>query len=114
MNNINMSIVIILLKDLVTKYKGEYAKCVRGQSSPSSWLNSPSTPPTTFHSMVRRDLNPVVSSYTSGIMVNILYKYLLNQNMKYEIDIHLRRSTQLSLLKVTDEPPKPICRLALS
>ena len=32
MNNINMSIVIILLKDLTTKCKGEYAKSVRGQS----------------------------------------------------------------------------------
>ena len=32
MNNINMSIVIILLKDITTKCKGEYAKSVRGQS----------------------------------------------------------------------------------
>ena len=72
-----MSIVIILLKDLTTKSNVKVSMPSLSEVSPSSWLNSPSTPPTTFHSMVRRDLNPVVSSYTSGIMVNTLYKYLL-------------------------------------
>jgi len=32
MNSMNMSIVIILPKDLATKCKGEYAKSVRGKS----------------------------------------------------------------------------------
>ena len=68
-----MSIVIILPKDLATKCKVSMPSV--SEVSPSSWLNSPSTPPTTFHSMVRRDLNPVISSHTSGIMVNIMYKF---------------------------------------
>ena len=54
----NMSIVIILQKDLTTKCKGEYAKSVRGQSQFLVEISIHSSHNLPFNG--QRNLNPMI------------------------------------------------------
>ena len=80
MNNINMSIVIILLKDITTKCKGEYA---RGQSQFLVEFTIHSSHKLLFNGQERFKSSDIISYiWYNGQYIVQINKFLLNQIMK--------------------------------